>query len=373
MANTENFTSEQLLHMASHFAIPTPIQSAERYGDGHINDTFLLKGPTPYILQRLNTSIFANPEGVMANIVSVSAEIRKKILAAHGNPERESMTVIFAKDGRSYYRDLQGGFWRCYLYIGHTLSLKLPRNEADFKAAAYAFGHFQYLLQDYPASSLFVAIPHFHDTPSRYQDFLAAVAADKAHRVKEVGPEIAFAEARAKQADGIVSRLAKGIIPTRVTHNDTKLNNVLLDEKTGQGLCVIDLDTIMPGSALYDFGDAIRFGANTAAEDEKDLSKVSLSLPLFKTYTEGYLEGCKGSLTPEEIRLFPLGAYLMTYECGLRFLADYLNGDIYFHTAYPEHNLVRARDQFALVADMEKKAGQLQQMIEPFAQKREKK
>ena len=364
MPNLTVFSSEQLFNVASHFALLAQPKDIHRYGDGHINDTFLCEGKTRYILQRLNTKIFTEPLGVMKNIVSVSKEITAKVQEAGGDVSRESMQVIPAKDGLNYYIDEQKNFWRVYLYIEDTLSLNLPRNEEDFRQAAVAFGRFQYYLRDYPAKSLFVSIPHFHDTPKRYQDFLAAVQQDPLGRKKGVLKEISFVNERASRLSKIQDELTQGLLPMRVTHNDTKLNNVLLDQKTGKALAVIDLDTIMPGSALYDFGDSIRFGANTALEDEKDLSKVSLSLPLFETYLDGYLEGCHDALSPREIQEMPVGAYLMTIECGIRFLSDYLLGDTYFRIAYPEHNLVRARCQFALVKDMEKKAKEIQAIVD---------
>jgi Ser/Thr protein kinase RdoA (MazF antagonist) len=363
MPNSIVFSSEKLQDVANHFVLANPPEDIHRYGDGHINDTFLCEGKTRYILQRLNTRIFTEPLGVMSNIVSVSEAIAREVRKAGGDPLRECMSVIPSKDGHSYYIDEEQNFWRVYLYIGDSLSLNLPRNKEDFRQAAVAFGRFQYYLRAYPAAKLFTCIPHFHDTPKRYQDFLAAVEKDPLGRKKGVLPEISFVEERAKRLGQVQEELAQGLLPTRVTHNDTKLNNVLLDAKTGKALAVIDLDTIMPGSALYDFGDSIRFGANTALEDEKDLSKVSLSLPLFETYVDGYLEGCHSALTAREIEELPIGAYLMTIECGIRFLTDYLLGDTYFRIGYPEHNLVRARDQFALVKDMEKKEKQLQAIV----------
>jgi len=364
MPNITVFTAEKLHDVADHFALASQPTDIHRYGDGHINGTFLCEGKTRYILQRLNTTIFTEPLGVMKNIVSVSEEIARQVEKEGGDPLRESMSVIPTKEGLTYYIDSEKNFWRVYLFIGESLSLNLPRNAEDFRQAAFAFGRFQYYLREYPAASLFTSIPHFHDTPKRYQDFLTAVNQDPLGRKKGVLAEISFVEERSKRFGQVQDELAKGLLPTRVTHNDTKLNNVLLDEKTGRALAVIDLDTIMPGSALYDFGDSIRFGANTGKEDEKDLSKVSLSLPLFQTYLDGYLEGCHSALSKREIEELPLGAYLMTMECGIRFLSDYLLGDTYFRIAYPDHNLIRARDQFALVKDMEKKEKALAAIVE---------
>jgi hypothetical protein len=363
MSTISSFSEEKLQEIGAHFAFKAKPTSIARFGSGHINDTFLAQGKPSYILQRLNTKIFTNPEGVMANIESVTKELAKKIQLDGGDPLRQTMTLIPTKDGTCFYRDGEGGFWRAYLYIDDSLSLDLPRNAQDFKESAIAFGQFQHYLRDYPAKTLFTSIPHFHDTPKRYRDFLEAVKNDGVGRKSGVLAEIAFIEEREKTFGTVEDELRNGTIPLRVTHNDTKLNNVLLDKETGKALAVIDLDTIMPGSALYDFGDSIRFGANTAKEDEKDFSKVSLSLPLFQTYVDGYLEGCANALTKKEIEQLPLGAYLMTIECGMRFLMDYLNGDTYFRTDYPEHNLVRAKGQLLLVQDMEKKKKELTEII----------
>jgi len=363
MSTISSFSEEKLQEIGTHFAFKARPASITRFGSGHINDTFLAQGKPSYILQRLNTKIFTNPEGVMANIESVIGELAKKITLDGGDPLRLTMTLIPAKDGTSFYRDNEGGFWRAYLYIDDSLSLDLPRNAQDFKESAIAFGRFQHYLRDYPAKTLFISIPHFHDTPKRYRDFLEAVKNDKAGRRNGVLAEVSFIEERKKTFGTIEEELRNGTIPLRVTHNDTKLNNVLLDKETGKALAVIDLDTIMPGSALYDFGDSIRFGANMAKEDEKDFSKVSLSLPLFQAYVDGYLEGCANALTAKEIEQLPLGAYLMTIECGMRFLTDYLNGDVYFRTDYPEHNFVRAKGQLLLAQDMEKKKKELSEIV----------
>jgi hypothetical protein len=363
MPNLVFFSPEELSAISEHFAFEGSITGIHRYGNGHINDTFLVEGSTRYILQRLNTSIFKDPKGVMKNIVGVSAELADKVQKEGGDPRRECMSVIPAKDGRFFYTDPKGDFWRAYLFIEHSLCLDLPRSSEDFRQSAFAFGRFQYGLRDYPTAELSISIPHFHDTPKRYQDFLMAVSKDPKDRKKTALKEIHFVEERQAKISLLQQELEEGKLPMRVTHNDTKLNNVLLDDKTGKALAVIDLDTIMPGSALYDFGDSIRFGANTAKEDEKDLSKVTLSLPLFQTYVEGYLEGCNHILSRSEIEQLPLGAYTMTMECGMRFLSDYLEGDTYFRIAYPEHNLVRARDQFALALDMERKTEEMKEIV----------
>jgi Ser/Thr protein kinase RdoA (MazF antagonist) len=363
MAHSTFFTADELKDILAHFQIDSLEGPIVRYGNGHINDTFLFSGEKRYILQRINTAIFSAPEKVMSNILGVTKALSEKIKEEGGDPERETLRVIFTKDGQPFLSTPQHDAWRVYPFIENTLSLEQPSSEEDFRQSAYAFGHFQYLLKDYPAASLFETIPHFHDTPKRYQDFLGTLAKDSAGRKSGVLREISFVQERSATLDVIQRGLKEGRLPLRVTHNDTKLNNVLLDAKTRKGLCVIDLDTIMPGSALYDFGDSIRFGANTAKEDEKDLSKVSFSLPLFRAYMEGFLSGCHGALTEEEISLLPESARLLTLECGIRFLSDYLGGDTYFKIAYPDHNLVRARTQFALVEDIERRSDELKRIV----------
>ena len=247
------------------------------------------------------------------------------------------------------------GYYRMYDFIEGAVSYDAVKRPEDFYESAVAFGRFQYLLSDYPAETLHETIPDFHNTVKRYQDLEAAIAADVAGRKTCVEPEIAFARERKAELGELLDLQRAGKLPLRVTHNDTKLNNIMMDEKTGRGICVIDLDTVMPGLSLYDFGDSIRYGANTGAEDEVDLTRVSLDLSLYRLYKKGYLEGSRGSLGALEKKLLPVGAKLMTLECGIRFLTDYLNGDIYFKIHRKKQNLDRCRSQFALVADMEKK------------------
>ncbi len=336
---------------------------------GHINDTYIVEyklenGSTVrYLLQRINTNVFKMPVELMENVMGVTAHLRKKITENGGDPTRETLTVFPAKDGKNYYMANDGGCWRMYNFVEDTFSISELTNPGDFKNAAISFGNFQKLLADYPIETLYETIPNFHNTPSRFRDFLEALDKNLSGRKDEALPEIEFVLAREKDCGVIVELLENGQLPLRVTHNDTKLNNVLFDNTTKKGLCVVDLDTVMPGSSLYDFGDSIRFGANTAAEDEKDLSKVSLSLEYFEAYVEGYLESAGKSLTEKEIDLLPFSAKLLTLECGIRFLADFVNGDVYFKTEYPEHNLVRARTQFKLVEDIEAKFEQMQAIV----------
>ena len=338
--------------------------------DGHINDTYVVEyllddgAVAKYLLQRINTNVFKKPVELMENVMGVTAHLRNKIIAVGGDPMRETLTVYPAKDGKNYVMSDDGGCWRLYNFVDDTYSINELTNPEDFKNAALTFGNFQKLLADYPIETLHDTIPNFHNTPSRFNDFKTAVENNFSGRKEECLPEIEFVLAREKDCSVITDLLDSGVMPLKVTHNDTKLNNVLFDKKTNKGICVVDLDTVMPGSSLYDFGDSIRFGANTAAEDEKDLSKVSLSLEYFKAYVDGYLETAGDSLTKEEVDLLPFASKLLTFECGMRFLADFLNGDVYFKTEYPEHNLVRARTQFKLVADIEAKMDEMTVIVD---------
>lgn len=333
---------------------------AQPYGNGHINDTYLVTCDDAgiekkYILQRMNHSIFQNPSELMENVVGVTSYLQKIIKEKNGDPLRETLNVVKTKSGENYWEDSLHNFWRIFPFIENTFCLEQVENARDFYDCAVAFGDFQRQLADYPAETLHETIPFFHHTPTRFQTFQKAVKEDPLGRAGSVQAEIDFALAREADTRVLTDLLEKGELPLRVTHNDTKLNNILFDNDTRKALCIIDLDTVMPGLSLYDFGDSIRTGANTGAEDETDLSKIGLDLSLFETFTEGFLKGCAGSLTPLEIQLLPMGAKLMTYECGIRFLTDYLVGDVYFKIHRENHNLDRTRTQFKLVADMEQK------------------
>lgn len=335
--------------------------SCTRYGNGHINETYLLVTNKPhlYILQKINTYVFKNAQGLMHNVEAVTAYLRSRESDA-----RRVLTLVPTVDGKPFLHTENDEYWRLYEFITGSICLDQCENAADFYASGLAFGDFQRQLSQFPASELVETIPHFHDTPDRYRQLKEAIAQNRAGRLSEVQAEIDFYLAREEEAGTMMNLLRAGKLPLRVTHNDTKLNNVMLDDVTREPLCVIDLDTVMPGLAANDFGDSIRFGASTAAEDERDLDKVTMSLELFETYTKGFLKGCDGQLTEKEIETLPWGAKLMTLECGTRFLADYLNGDVYFHVKREGHNLDRARTQMKLVADMESKWDAMQAIIE---------
>ncbi len=353
------------LFIQQSFSLPGEYVTFESLNDGHINTTYRLHFKMPggeeevYVVQKINLNVFHDPDVLMQNIVGVTTHLQKKIAARGGDVRRETLNFLPAADGKYYVRDGAGDCWRCYYHVGGVYTCNTIDSEAVFYSAGEAFGAFQNELADYPGETLSETIPNFHNTVSRYRDFERAVAENLSGRAEKAQAEIEFVRARERDAHVLVDLLESGRLPLRVTHNDTKLNNILFDKETNKGICIIDLDTVMPGLALYDFGDSIRFGANTASEDEPDVSKVSLSLPLYEAYTRGYLRAAGRSLTDTEVEYLPFSAKLMTYECGMRFLTDYLNGDTYFKTAYAEHNLVRCRTQFALVKDMEDKAEEM--------------
>lgn len=342
------------------FTFAGELKEISQLSDGHIHDTYIFEfleenGHTcKYLVQQLNTFVFKQPVAVMENIVKVTEHLRKAIASVGGDSNRESLRVFPAVDGKPYYIDSKGSFWRCYNYIYGAHSVQSVESPEIFFNAAKAFGKFQCMLADFPIDELSETIPNFHDTVSRFADFQKAVADDLSGRANLAEKEIEFVLSRENDCHVLVDMLNEGKLPLRVTHNDTKLNNVMFDDITNEGVCVVDLDTVMPGLSLYDFGDSIRFGANTAAEDEKDLSKVKLSLENFKAFTLGFLSSAGESLTENEIANLAFSAKLMTLECGMRFLGDFINGDTYFKVEYPEHNLVRCRTQFKLVEEIEK-------------------
>ena len=366
---------DTISELLGNFKFSGELKNVTQLHDGHINNTYIFEfceesgHENKYLVQELNTYVFKNPDLLMQNVVGVTKHMQNKVTQNGGDIERECLTVFFTNDDKPYYTDSEGRCWRCYNYVYNAHSCQKIENSEVFFNAAKAFGKFQEMLADYPIESLYETIPNFHNTVSRFADFKAAVESNLSGRADEARSEIDFALAREKDCRVLVDMLNEGKLPLRVTHNDTKLNNVMFDNETNEGICVVDLDTVMPGLSLYDFGDSIRFGANTAAEDEKDVSKVSLSLELFEAYTLGYLSSAGESLTKDEINQLAYSSKLMTLECGMRFLGDFINGDVYFKTEYPEHNLVRCRTQFALVADIEKKLPEMQKIVDNCCEK----
>lgn len=339
--------------------------SCDRYGSGHINQTYLLVTCRPhlYILQKLNTHVFHHIDELMGNIVAVTSHLRRQ-----GADSRSTLTLVPTLDGHTYLTTETGEYWRMYEFVTDSVCLNKAETIEDLYQSGVAFGMFQRQLADFPAETLKETIPHFHDTPDRFRLLHEAIEADFAGRLHTVQNEVDRCLAHENEASMLTDMSRSGALPLRVTHNDTKLNNVMLDASTRTPLCVIDLDTVMPGLAANDFGDSIRFGASTAAEDETDLSKVELSLDLFRAYTRGFLNACGKRLTPLEIQTLPLGAKLMALECGVRFLTDYLNGDVYFRISRPDHNLDRCRTQLKLVEDMERKWVQIHKIVHEESQ-----
>lgn len=347
--------------IADHFGITGVIAHVEEIQSGNINRTYLLavqngNDQKEYVFQRINTFVFKHPEEVMDNILKVTCYIKQKLMASQGCYDRRVLSFLVGDDGKPYYYAAGNKhFWRVYEYIGHAAAYDQVIEPKLFYEAGRSFGEFQGWLSDFPAQTLHEIIPNFHNTPVRYETFRRSVEADVKGRRAEVEEEIRFLLEREAECSVITDKLATGEIPYRVTHNDTKINNILFDNQTDKALCVIDLDTVMPGSALYDFGDAVRYGASTALEDERDLSKVSLDLNLYEQFTKGFLESTGDSLTQAELALLPQSVKIMALELATRFLADYLDGDVYFKTCSDDHNLVRARTQIKLVQDIEAK------------------
>ncbi len=376
-------TNEQLNQILEEWGLHKETYTSRRYGSGHINDTYCIadrKEPDTckYILQRINHAVFTNPEHVMDNIVGVTSYLAEIIKAEDGDPMRETLNIIPTIKGENYLKKVfhhsENGntenvtYWRLYYYVKNSMDFQKSPSLEIFSESGYSFGRFARRLIDYPVATLYETIENFHDTPKRLADFKKVVEADQQGRVKNCQAEIDFILKREKDCAVLQNLLAKKELPLRVTHNDTKLNNVLFDNKTGKGICIVDLDTVMPGLLAHDYGDSIRFGASTALEDEQDLEKVHFSLELFEVYTKAYLEEVGSVMTEKELETLAWGARLMTLECGMRFLMDYLQGDIYFKIDREKHNLERARTQIKLVSEMEEHFSQMQHVIMQSAQ-----
>ena len=364
--------NKDTLNILSHFCVQGELMDVFSYGNGHINITRRLiiddnGAKREYILQRINTNVFKNPDALMENYMNVTRFLRRKTQLLGGDPDREALNIITTLDGKNYYSGENGECWRLMLFVTDSVCYEKVERYEQFYESARAFGNFQRLLADYPANTLHETIPNFHNTPDRLRLFKEAVERDICGRAKDLEKEIAFVLEREKFSETLEVANREGRLPLKVTHNDTKLNNLLFDIKTGKPICVIDLDTIMPGYSVNDFGDSIRFGATTAAEDEADLSKVNFDFSLFELYVKGFIEGAAGGLSAGEIELLPIGAMMMTYECGMRFLTDYLQGDTYFRTSRPRQNLDRARNQFKLLSDMESQLDLMKKTVNKYS------
>jgi hypothetical protein len=354
--------------IVKHFEVAGRFIKAYPYGSGHINDTYLgrfelPRGERKYIHQRINHKIFRQPESLMRNIQRVTNHLRQKIAQAGGDADRQALTLVPARDGQCFYRSPAGDYWRTYLFIDGARTYDLVETPKHLRGAGLAFGRFQRMLADLPGGPLHETIPLFHHTPNRVRLLEEAVIADPAGRAGDVHAQIDFALSR-KNEMGVVARmLEEGQLPSRVTHNDTKFNNVMIDDATGEAICVIDLDTVMPGSSLYDFGDMVRTGATTVAEDATDLANATVSLEMFEALVSGYFEGAGDFLSRREREFLALSGKLITYTIGVRFLTDYLSGDVYFKVHRPGHNLDRCRNQFNLVSEIERNYDQMRMIV----------
>ena len=357
--------------VVSNFRIEGKLIDVQPYGTGHINDTYAGRfrtdhGVVRYIHQRINRSVFRQPEKLVSNIERVTAHLRKKIIDAGGDPQRETLNLVPTKEDRMFYRDADGEYWRTYRFIEGARTYDLVESLDHVYNAAWAFGNFEKMIGDLPGDRLHETIPDFHDTSKRFKVFLDTVKKDVKNRAGLTGKEINFVLERENITSVLVDLLAEGKTPERITHNDTKFNNVMIDDKTGKGICVIDLDTVMPGLPMYDFGDSVRIGASTAPEDERDLSKVSMDMVMFDRLAHGYLDAVRDFLISVEIEYLVFSARLITFNIGLRFLTDYLSGDVYFKIHREHHNLDRCRTQFKMIRDMEEKTARMEGIIEKY-------
>lgn len=361
-----------LSHITNRFRFAGDPEQIVPFGCGHINDTYALtcrqvNGTTRrYILQKINRFVFKNPPALMKNIERVTAHLADKIRQSGGDPFRETLNLVHTLDGKTYAQDSTGDFWRVFHFIEGARTYETAENQHHIYQAAWAFGNFQRQLADFPVGQLYETIPNFHDTPGRFLAFMNAVQQDSHHRAASAKNEIQFLEQREADTQVLNLLAQQGLLPLRVTHNDTKFNNVMIDDLTGMGLCILDLDTVMPGLALFDFGDAVRSAAARIAEDAPDSSQAGISLETFDNLTHGYLDAARGFLTPTEIDYLAFSARLITLEQAIRFLGDYLNGDIYYKTSRPAHNLDRARTQIGMLQDMEKQFDWMNQIVSKY-------
>ena len=363
-SETPNFT-----HLARQFAFEGLFLEAVPFGCGHIHDTYAARFAAGnnkarrYILQRINTHVFPKPKEVMENIANVTEHLRSVIQASGGDPLRETLTLIPTQDGQLSYQDENGATWRGMVLIEGAQTYLTVADPRIYTCAARAFGRFQRRLVDFPPGELHIILPNFHNTPWRLGNFLQAVEMDTAERLRIARKEVDFLLQRKGEAGRLVDLERQGLIPQRVTHNDTKLDNVLIDDRTQEAICVIDLDTVMPGQALYDFGDTMRSATNPAAEDEPDLAKVNFNFPVFKLLVQGYLQEMGSLLTPAELDNLAFSGWLITYEQALRFLTDFLNGDTYYKVSRPQQNLERARTQIRLIEGMEGRFAEMEKAV----------
>mgnify|MGYP001945563273 CR=1 FL=1 len=337
-------------HAISQFTDLKTVSDVSCLGNGHINDTYLISFESarscPLVLQRVNHRVFPDVPGMMANIREVTDHQHRKLAEwERDQPERRALRLIPTLDGRDLYVDGEENFWRAFDFISNVKSIDVVESADQVFEAAKAFGEFQYQMADLPGT-LLDTIPNFHHTPSRFDALESSFSQDLAGRADLISAEMTFVRQHRDLAYLVAGLMEAGELPTRVTHNDTKINNILFDSQSGKGICVIDLDTVMTGSLLYDFGDLVRTATSLSDEDEPDLNKIQVEMPLFEALLNGFLTKASAFITPKELELLPMSGALISYELGMRFLKDYLDGDLYFKVSYPEHNLVRSRAQF---------------------------
>jgi Ser/Thr protein kinase RdoA (MazF antagonist) len=356
--------------IAEQFQFSGGLLRVRPHGTGHIHDTYVVSvrgddgSLRRYLLQRINHYVFRDPEGLMGNIAAVTDHLRTGIAAKGGDPERETLTVVPTRDGNTHLQTASGEYWRAYLFIEGATAYDVAQDDAHVYSVGRAFGDFHTLLADFPAEQLRETIPDFHNTPKRFLAFEDAVTQDVVNRATGSGSEIDFVLERAHRMSILLDLRDSGVLPLRVTHNDTKIDNVMIDDETGEGICVIDLDTVMPGLLAYDFGDAVRAATNPAAEDERDLSKVGVDLGAYEQFVRGFLASSRSIWTAEEVNQLVFSSWLLTLELGMRFLTDHLNGDVYFKVHRKNHNLDRCRTQLTMVKDMEDKFELMRTIVE---------
>lgn len=367
---SEGAVAERIARIGDQFAINGDFLYGEELRNGHINTTYRACYRTEdghidrYILQRINDYVFKDPAQVMKNAEKVTRHISWKVLRRRKNAAGQTLTLYPARGGRSYINlPEEGGMWRCYNNIEGTHTYDVVENTRQAYQAGYAFGSFQELVSDMNPEDIRESIPDFHNTPKRYETLEASAAADPLHRLSTCQEEMELIRSWAPKFDRLIEMQRSGLLPTRITHNDTKINNVMLDEDTDSAVCVIDLDTVMPGLSLYDFGDMVRTATCLASEDEQDLTKVTMQMPFFESLAEGYLDAAHSFLNAEEIEQMPFAGWLITVETAIRFLTDYLDGDKYFRVESPEHNLIRARNQLALAKSIQSHLPRMQKYI----------
>ncbi len=349
---------ENLKYIADKFNVDGEIANISSFGSGHINNTYKVetksKKTPDYILQAINNNVFKNITELSDNLIRITTHLRAKLGVYYSDKElkRRVLTIVYTKDKKAFLEDDKGNFWRMFTFIDNSKTIDKLENTEQAESMGFAYGNFQQMLSDLPKPPLNDVLPDFHNTAKRIEQFKETIANNPVNRLSEVMEEVDFLLMHEQEMMSIVEKAYRGIIPLRTVHQDTKLSNILFDEKNDKALCVIDLDTVMPGYLCYDFGDAIRGGMNTGAEDDEDLDLVSLNMDMFKSFALGYFSATKTFIDFEEIKTLAFGAKLITYEQSLRFLEDYINGDKYYSVHKPKHNLIRTRAQIALLKDI---------------------